>query len=86
MKIIFRKEFFKSFHKLDSKIQEVFNDRSELFKNNPFDIMLNNHQLRGKWSGHRSINITGDYRAIYKELDNNIVAFVAIGSHSQLYR
>src|SRR6266851_9870810 len=49
---------------------------------------LRNHALRGQWKGYRSIDINGDWRAIYQEKDkNNTTAyFVAIGTHGQLYR
>jgi mRNA-degrading endonuclease YafQ of YafQ-DinJ toxin-antitoxin module len=41
--------------------------------------------LSGKWKGHFSINITGDTRAVYFVTEDNVVWFVAIGSHSELY-
>jgi len=45
---------------------------------------LNNHSLSGEWRGYRSIDITGDIRAVYR-IENEINLFVAIGSHNQLY-
>jgi mRNA-degrading endonuclease YafQ of YafQ-DinJ toxin-antitoxin module len=33
-----------------------------------------------------SINITGDWRAIYMPINNNEVLFIAFGTHSQLYK
>ena len=50
-----------------------------------YDIKLNNHPLKGKWSGYRSINISGDLRALYKEMGEDKVIFTNIGSHNQLY-
>jgi len=42
--------------------------------------------LVGELRGYRSINITGDWRAIFMEIDGGkIIYFVAIGTHSQLY-
>jgi mRNA-degrading endonuclease YafQ of YafQ-DinJ toxin-antitoxin module len=37
------------------------------------------------YAGCNSIDITGDYRAIFLD-EGNIVTFVMIGSHSQLYK
>jgi hypothetical protein len=56
---------------------------------NPFLVELNNHELNWKkyiWC--RSINITWDYRAVFKELSNKnyeFVEFIYIWTHSELY-
>lgn len=46
--------------------------------------------LTGKLAPYRSINITGDWRALYSEdVDdegNKTFIFEALGAHSQLYR
>jgi mRNA-degrading endonuclease YafQ of YafQ-DinJ toxin-antitoxin module len=49
---------------------------------------LNNHALVWKYMWFRSINITGDFRAIFIEKSNNtydFVEFIDIGTHSALY-
>ncbi len=84
MRVDYHKGFKKQFQKLSSKIREHFKHRLILFIDNPFDPVLQNHPLHGRWDGFRSINVTGDIRAIYQEIDN-INYFVAIGSHSTLY-
>jgi len=87
MKIKFSKKFSKQFDKLSKKIQKAFETKLNLFiknKNNPF---INNHKLKGKFKGLSSINITGDYRAIFQELKNGeIIFFLMIGIHSKLYQ
>ena len=85
MKILFHKNFKSEYRKLSSKIQEKFKERLKLFINDPYSPLLNNHALHGKWQNFRSINITGDIRAIYKPVDNQTVEFVIIDSHSNLY-
>lgn len=55
------KRFKKSYKKLSKKVQEVAKQRLLLFARNPFDTLLNNHPLRGKYERCRSINITGDF-------------------------
>ena len=55
-----------------------------MFSLNPYDLRLNNHILSGKWSGYRSINITGDWRAIFRETETGVY-FIVLGTHSQLY-
>jgi addiction module RelE/StbE family toxin len=85
MEPILHKNFKKKFKKLSSKVQNQFFERIEIFRENPFDSLLNNHSVEKRFPGCRSINITGDYRAIYK-YENDIVTFVNIGTHSQLYK
>ena len=49
-----------------------------------FDPILNNHALKGKYLGYRSINITGDLRVLYKK-EGNMMIFTVIDTHSNLY-
>lgn len=84
MEIAFHKQFKKKFKKLPLKIQKQFYERIKLFCVNKHHEILNNHSVEGVFEGCRSINITGDYRAIFKvELDVSI--FITIGTHSELY-
>ncbi len=82
---IFRhRKFIKQFKKLPQKVQEKFEQKLRIFVLNRHNEELNDHLLAGEWSGHRSIDITGDIRAVYKE-ENNLIIFKAIGTHHQLY-
>jgi len=56
-----------------------------VFIDNPYSRELRNHALQGKHKGYRSINVTGDVRAIYKHIDSDTHYFVEIGTHSELY-
>jgi addiction module RelE/StbE family toxin len=85
MKIELHKSFLKSYVKQQIKIQEKFKEKRNLFVEDMFHPILNNHSLLGKYVGCRSINITGDIRAIFYEKLNDTVIFIAIGSHSELY-
>ena len=85
MIINFHKEFTKNFKKQPPKIKEKFKERLLLFEEEEFEPILNNHALKGKWLGYRSINVTGDIRAIFKRSPMEVI-FVAIDSHSNLYR
>lgn len=79
------KTFEKQFSKLSRKIKNKTILQLELFVEDAFYGSLNNHSLKGEWSDYRSINITADIRAIYKDIDGIIAHFVSIGSHSELY-
>ena len=80
----FHNNFLKDYRKLRATLRLKTDQRLVLFRKVPFHPLLNNHGLRGKYTGYRSINITGDYRAIYIERDN-LVIFMLIGTHSELY-
>lgn len=84
MIIVFHKDFTKDFKKLSSKLKNKFQDRLVFFEKDEFDPILNNHMLKGRYLGYRSINVTGDMRAIFKR-DSESALFVAIDSHSNLY-
>jgi addiction module RelE/StbE family toxin len=73
------------FKKKDTWVQKKFSEQLLLFTKNINHPLLNNHPLNGEWLSCRSINITGDFRAIYEELNDNHFEFVAIGTHSELY-
>ena len=85
MQINFSNKFCKIYAKAPKEIKESLKERICIFKNNKFDKILNNHQLSGDYSFLRSINITGDWRALF--IDNNeIVDFVIMGNHNNLYK
>ena len=85
MIIQFSRNFEKQLVKQDQKIRLAFNKRLSMFIVDPDNPVLRNHALKGKFKGFKSINITGDVRAIYKEVGDEIILFALIGTHSQLY-
>lgn len=85
MKAKFHKTFAKQLGKYPNKTQIAFQKRLALFLDDPFNQLLANHLLSGRWLGYRSINITGDLRAIYELVGQETAFFVAFGTHSQLY-
>ena len=84
MQYILSKRFEKDFSKLPSTIKNKTIETLEKFVENPQNPSLRNHSLSGKWKSHFSINVTGDTRAIYFVIEEDVVRFVAIGSHSEL--
>lgn len=85
MQIRFHRNFDKQYQKLKKSEQEKARQRLVLFLENPFNPVLNNHPLKGKYLDYRSINITGDLRAIYKMVSDNEAIFVSIDTHPHLY-
>lgn len=85
MKVSFHKRFGKSYVKCSLKIQKQFKKRLKLFLENPHHPLLENHALHGEWRNFRSVNISGDWRALYYHLDNESVEFFIIDTHNNLY-
>ncbi len=86
MNVVFHKTFQKMFKKLPTKVQEKVGVRIELFVNDPLNGQLRNHSINVPYKDSRSIDITGDYRAIYKLVDKETALFTHVGTHNQLYR
>ncbi len=85
MRIVLHGDFRKKFKKFPQGMQKKFIERQDIFLRDPFNSVLNNHELHGKYQGLRSIDITGDLRALYKPVSDNLAFFVIIGTHSELY-
>jgi addiction module RelE/StbE family toxin len=87
VQIDYSHKFIREFKKAPRKIQMAFRERLKLFLGDKFHPLLNNHPLKGKYKNCRSINVTGDWRAVFRELDSGkIVYFDALGTHNQLYK
>lgn len=85
MKIKLHRNFEKRFKKLKNSEKKKFKERRDLFLRDEYSPILNNHSLKGKYKGFRSINITRDLRVVYRREPGNTVIFVVIDSHSNLY-
>lgn len=88
MKIAYDSAFIKTLKKVNVRTRKSFKECILLFFKDPHNIQLDNHALREKYQGYRSIDITADYRAIYKERyeGKEIIAyFTELGTHKQLY-
>ena len=77
--------FKKSFKKKDKFIQKKALERIELFRKDPFNIVLNNHALNGEHENKRSFNVTGDYRILFYNFNENTIVLTDIGTHPELY-
>ena len=86
MKIIFHKTFQKKLKKQANVERVQLQNRLDIFVSDPFNVILNNHALRGAFTGYRSINVSGDLRAIYRIESNDIALFTDIDNHANLYK
>jgi addiction module RelE/StbE family toxin len=80
------KDFEKQLAKLPAKRRDKVIAAIDLFVDNPREQSLRNHVLSGEWTGYRSIRAGGDLRLHFKMIDGRTAYFVAVGTHSQLYK
>lgn len=85
MQFIPTSDFEKRFSKLPADIRSKVHDRLNIFSINEFDPILNNHKLKHDFEGYRSINITGDWRIIFRKLEDKVVLLYKVGTHHQLF-
>ena len=77
--------FAKEFKKQKKDIQNKVLERLALFTVNQFDPLLNNHKLRYEYGEYRSINVTGDFRIVYRMVDTRTCFLFRIGNHQDLF-
>ncbi len=85
MRVSFHKHFARRYKKCSEKVRVQFKKRLKLFFENPYHPLLENHALHGEWQKFRSINVSGDYRALYRHASDDIAEFFVIDTHSNLY-
>ncbi len=89
MKITAKKRFKKALKTRitpNKKLLEKFYQTIELFKKDPYDEALRNHQLHGTQREFRSISVTGDIRITFLQVPKSEIILVDIGTHNQLYK
>lgn len=83
-------KFKRQLQKAPNQVKRAYQKRITFFLLDQYHPLLHNHLLTGDYQEFRSINITGDWRALYKEVvldeEHVIVEFHIFGTHSQLYR
>lgn len=85
MTVVLHRNFEKRYTKLRKNDQKRCKQQLLIFSLDPYDPVLNNHALRGRYIGYRSINIAGDLRAVYRLLSADTALFTTVDTHSNLY-
>ncbi len=85
MRVIRSKKFTKHARKLPTKIKLALASRLHIFMADPNHTILNNHSLGGELQEYRSINITGDFRLIFEQLNDDLVRLIDVDTHHNLY-
>ncbi|MES2706716.1 MAG: type II toxin-antitoxin system RelE/ParE family toxin [Verrucomicrobiota bacterium] len=86
MEIVFTPRFAKQYRKLTAEQQTAADEAIRKFQQDPFQVSLRNHPLKGKLESLRAIKAGYDLRLIYEEYGGHVVIhFVAVGSHDEVY-
>ena len=70
------------------EIKIAFREARILFMENPSHPHLRNHALKEQFAGYRSIDVTDDWRALFKvrtSKTQTVITFHILGTHTQLY-
>ena len=88
LRIDFTPRFNKQRKAAPIEIKTAFREVLELFLENPNHPQLRSHPLKERYSGYNSIDVTGDWRALFKVRQSKteiVVTFHILGTHPQLY-
>lgn len=86
IKIIVSSKFTKSSKRLSERVKTKAKEKTEIFRNNPFDSRLETHQLHGKYKGFWAFSIDKNYRIMFDfGASMNEVVFINVGTH-EIYK
>ena len=88
MEIKYTTKFRKQYRKADKKIKSAFAQTLELLLTDTHNPFLRNHTLKDKYAGYRNIDVTDDWRAVFKETklgEKTLYLFHMLGTHKELY-
>lgn len=73
--------FERSFRKMPSQIQEDFEKKISVFREQPFHPSLGSHKLSGKLREYYAFYLRDGYRVLFDFMAPNVVLLINIGSH-----
>lgn len=83
-RIEFSPIFQQQLEKVNPETRILFREAFEIFLEDPYHLSLRNHELTEEYAGIKSIDVTGDIRALYREVAERII-FIYLGTHEELY-
>lgn len=84
--IFYSSKFRKSLRKMSAFVKTAFLGKESAFLADPFHSSLETHKLYGKYKEHLAFTVIGQYRVMFKFMDNKKdVGFINIGTH-EIYK
>lgn len=63
-------------------VKKAFLERESLFLDNPFHPLLDTHKLHGKYKEYWAFTVIGQYRAMFRIMENGRdIGLINIGTH-----
>ncbi len=89
-RILLSSRFNAQLEKAPTEIKIAFTETLEVFEENPLypHTNLRSHPLKKQYTGYNSIDVTDDWRALFKVKESKhqtIITFHILGIHTQLY-
>ena len=87
MTIYLTSKFKKAYRRLPKQIKEKAKAREKIFRQNPFNPILETHRLHGKYKDYLAFSIDKSYRIMLQFLNatKTKVAFINVGTH-EIYK
>ena len=85
MEILLHQRFQKKLKCLPEHVRTALKQRLELLRREEHSPLLKLHPLRGNRKDQWSMNVTADWRLIYKKVDSETMLLLDIDTHSNLY-
>jgi mRNA-degrading endonuclease YafQ of YafQ-DinJ toxin-antitoxin module len=85
MRTVGDRVFDRQYKKLPRLLRDKMWERLALLASDESHPLLDNHKLHHPYDGYLSINVTGDYRLIYRKLASDTYYLRAVGTHHQLF-
>lgn len=84
--IFYSSKFKKSLRRIPVFVQQAFLQKESLFLDNPFSPALETHKLHGKYNDFWAFRVIGQYRVMFRFMENGKdIGFINIGTH-EIYR
>lgn len=77
--------FERRYKKLPQVVKEKAKKQEKLFIANCFDPRISTHKLHGKDAGKWAYSVDYEYRIKFLFLDGDIVLYLDIGTHDEVY-
>jgi len=70
---------------LPISVKNKAKEKDRIFRENPFNPILNTHKLKGKFKNYRSYSVDKSYRVLFRFENKNKAIYFDIGTH-KIYR
>jgi mRNA-degrading endonuclease YafQ of YafQ-DinJ toxin-antitoxin module len=81
VRILFSARFTRRFGKLSEVAQDLADEKTQIFRFDPFDARLKAHKLHGKLDGYWAFSVDYRTRILFEFIADDTAIFHSIGYH-----